>query len=52
MRKYIQYLVIKIMEKTLKNNMCITIFYRHIHKLNHFALHQKLTEHCKPTLVI
>ena len=34
------------MEKNLKKYV-----YIHIYKLNHFALHLKLTQHCKSTIL-
>ena len=36
------------MEKTMKKNVCVCVCVLCVY-LNHFAVHQKLTQHCKST---
>ena len=53
---YIQYPVINQMEKNTKKNVCMYVYidiYTHTHtyKLNHFVVQQKLTRHCKSTIL-
>ena len=50
---YIQYPIINHMEKNMKK-MCVYIYICYIYiyiKWNHFAVQQKLTEHCKSTIL-
>ena len=35
------------MEDNVRKRMCVCVYM----KLGHFALHQKLTEHCEPTII-
>ena len=52
-RTYIQYLVITYNGKNLKKNIYIYIYdsQEYEKNMNHFVVHQKLTQHCKSTIL-